>query len=513
MPSSDLRLAGMAAHLCESENIWLLMRTIFLKFNRDDPHSDVCIPATKLFKSLDACLNDESLRHRRGNWSETDIRKEETEEKIDEYLASTVKAFVARWLPLVPHRSYDLVGQDEALIRETWRAARNAMLRIINYASYRSVLALYLFSQTPIPIGISEEEELMGISGLVCIHTALLQIQRLRERQKTCQYFGSQLSSWTDALTRFVSIPGLAETHLDFETRAYWAAVTWDTSTSLTSNFRSSLTSGLKGACLEPVWRLARTFLVGSLHSRTEQWRAKTLEVSDETASQIFSAASVCQLYLWKTATSLKEAFREGVEEESVLFSWGAVLDAIDIFQTSIRPLLNACERHLHFLNQLSRFSWYQFSLQYYLGILIIVDALEAAGRSDLLADLAETRCDAEHESLNIFKFGIESKFTIHGPGYNSATESRPERLDQSITASFVSIDPYPHHVIDSVTLMSNIIIEKYCKGKMTDETYSYLSSTLLTTLGQLPQSSKSVQASQKTLQRSFERAKFVNIT
>lgn len=472
----------------------------------------MCIPATKLFKSLDACLNDEPLRHRRGHWSETDIRKEEAGEKIDEYLKIAVKAFVARWLPLVPDRSHDLIGQHEALIRDTWRAARKVMLRIINYASYRSILALYLFSQTPIPIGISDEEQSMGISGLLCIHTALLQIQRLRERQKTCQYFGSQLSAWKDALSGFVPIAGVTETHLDFETRAYWAAVTWDTSTSLTSNFRSSLTSGLKGACLEPVWRLSRTFLVSSLHSITENLCTKTLEVSDDTASQIFSAASVCQMYLWKTATSLKEALREGVEEESILFSWKAVLDAINIFQTSIRPPLNTCERRLHFLNQLSRFSWYQFSLQYYLGILIIVDALEAAGRSDLLADLAETRYEAEHESFNILKFGIESKFTIHEPGHNSTTLSGPERLDQSITISFISIDPYPHHVIDSVTLMSSFVIEKYCTGKITDETYSYLSSILLTTLGQLPQCSKFVQAGQKTLQRSFERAKFVNI-
>jgi hypothetical protein len=502
----------MVAHLCKCENQISSKLITFLKPNRDNPHSDICIPVTKLFKSLDACLNEESLRHRRGHRSETDIRKEEKEHQIDDCLTSAMKAFVARWFPLIPHRNYDVVGQDEALIRESWRMARKAMLRVINHASYRSILALYLFSQTPIPVGIPEEEELMGISGLVCIHTALLQIQRLRERQKTCQYFGSQVSAWIDAIVRSVPTPGLTETHLDFETRAFWAAVIWDTSSSLTSNFRSSLTSGLKGACLEPVWRLARTFLVGSLHSRTDQLRTKTLEVSDEVASQILSAASVCQLYLWKTATSLKEAFREGVEEESVLSSWGAVLDAIDIFQSSIRPLLNACERQLHFLNQLNRFSWYQFSLQYHLGILIIVDALEAAGRSDLLADFAETRCDAEHESFNTLKLGIESKFTIHELGYIPTTVSRSDRLDHSITASFISIDPYPHHVIDSVILMGNFIIDKYCKGKMTDETYSYLSSTLLTSLQQLPQSSKSVQASQKTLQQSFERAKFVNI-
>lgn len=484
----------------------------FLILNRDEPHSDVCIPATKLFTSLDAYLSDESLHQSRGHWSDTDMRKEKTEEKIDEFLKCAVKAFVARWLPLVPHRNNYVGVQDEEVIRESWRAARTAMHQVINYASYRSVLTLYLFSQTPIPIGVSEEEELTGISGLLCIHTALLQIQRLRERQKTCQYFGSQVSAWTDALARSVPSPCLTEKHLDFETRAYWSAVIWDTSSSLMSNFRSSLTSGLKGACSEPVWRIARTFL-GSFHSRTEQWRAKTLDVTDDIASQIFSAAAVCQLYLWKTATSLKEAFREGVEGDSVLFSWEAVLDAINIFRVSFRPLLTSCERQLNFLNQLSRFNWYQFTLQYYLGILIIVDALEAAGRSQLLAELAETRRDAEHESFNILKFGIENKFTILGVDNNSNAVSRHECLGQSVTASFISIDPYPHHVIDSVILISNFTIDKYCKGRITDETYAHLSSTLLTALAQLPQSSKSVQASKMTLQRSLERAKYVSLT
>lgn len=194
---------------------------MFLKVNRDNPSSDLCIPATKLFKTLDASLNDKSLYHSRGHWSDTNIRRDETDNQIDEIMTCAVKAFVARWLPLVPQRNHDVITQDEEVIRESWQAARRSMLRLINCASYRSVLSLYLFSQTPIPVGVSEEEEITGISGLVCMHTALLQIQRLRERQRTCQYFGSQVSTWTDSLVRSVSIPGLTEMHLEYETRAY----------------------------------------------------------------------------------------------------------------------------------------------------------------------------------------------------------------------------------------------------------------------------------------------------
>lgn len=56
------------------------------------------------------------------------------------------------------------------------------MLKLLNRISYRSVLALYLFAQTPVPAGILEDEELNGVSASVCMHTALIQIQKLRQR-------------------------------------------------------------------------------------------------------------------------------------------------------------------------------------------------------------------------------------------------------------------------------------------------------------------------------------------
>lgn len=389
------------------------------------------------------------------------------------------------------------------------------MLKVINRVSYRSALTLYLFAQTPIPVGISEDEELDGINELLCIQTALSQVQRLREGQRSRLFDGLELLGWTEPRTR--SRDSLTQAYLDFESRAHWAAVMWDTSNSLNLNLRTSLTSGLNGACSEPAWRLARTFLVGSFHPETEHWRINGFEVSDEVASQIITAAAICKLYVWKNITSLKEALREGVDEESVLFVWKALLDAIDIFKNSIRPLLNNCERRLHFMDQLIRRSWYEVNLEYYLGILVLINTIEAANRSDLLLQITEARQDAEHESFNVLKFGIESTYTIHGPGGDSSTA---ERLDAStefpaepITASFVAIDPQPSHVVDSVFLMNEVISREYRRGKIKHGTYSYLSSTLTKALGQLPQSSKCIRAAQETLQRSLHRTGSISST
>jgi dihydroorotate dehydrogenase len=65
---------------------------------------------------------------------------------------------------------------------DSWRCSRADMLVLLNQVSYRSMLALYLFAQTPVPVGILKEEELGGITGPVCMHTALMHIQKMRQR-------------------------------------------------------------------------------------------------------------------------------------------------------------------------------------------------------------------------------------------------------------------------------------------------------------------------------------------
>jgi hypothetical protein len=405
-----------------------------------------------------------------------------------------------------------LVSQNEQLttsefeetIRSSWRTARKDMLKVINRASYRSILTLYLFAQTPIPVGIPEHEELNGVSGSLCMHTALLQLQKLRQRQGSYQHNVSDMSDGSTPNSTFTP------EFLDLESRAYWAAVMWDTSSSFILNFRTSLTSGLRGACVEPAWRLTRSFLVGSYHPETEHWRTNGFDVTDEAAAKIISAAAVSTLYIWKNIASLKEALREGVEEDSVLFAWNALLDSIEIFKTSVRPLLNKCEKCIHFLDQMIKLNWYEVSIQYYLGILVLVDALEAADRTNLLPGVAEARDNAEHESFNVFKFGLENTYAICGPREVSKSASNVRgnvgRLKQTTSVSFVAIDPSPQYAVDSVLLLSKVINRKYGQGKIKHEIYSHLSSILVDALDQLPQSSRSVFAARESLHQSLIR-------
>ena len=122
------------------------------------------------------------------------------------------------------------------------------------------MLTLFLYALTPIPAGLSEDEELDGISGQACLQVALQQIQTLRARQKNLQFNGAKVSpsTRTDSVSVSPSSIGAAK-FIHAESIAYWAALTFDTSASLTLNCKSLLSSGLLGVEAEVPWRLVRT--------------------------------------------------------------------------------------------------------------------------------------------------------------------------------------------------------------------------------------------------------------
>jgi hypothetical protein len=76
--------------------------------------------------------------------------------------------------------------------------------------------------------------------------------------------------------------------------------------------------------------------------------------------------------------------------------------------------------------------------------------------------------------------------------------------LRQPITTSFIAIDPYPHHVVAAVRLISKGIIRRYQQGNIKHETYLHLSAVLLKSLEHLPQTSKMVSTARESLEASL---------
>lgn len=124
--------------------------------------------------------------------------------------------------------------------------------------------------------------------------------------------------------------------------------------------------------------------------------------------------------------------------------------------------------------------------LHYHLGILIMIDAIETARRTDILDGLIITRSEAEGSTMNCLVFGLSNHFII--------PQRKGETKDTLVTVPLLAIDPYPHHVVVAVRLLWLGIERDYETGKVDLGTLENLQSILLQTLDLLPQTSKSVQ-------------------
>ncbi|KAL9572454.1 hypothetical protein ACKAV7_003287 [Fusarium commune] len=373
---------------------------------------------------------------------------------IEQSLQSTISAFAARWLPVTspePNSNEDHCS----LVQTLWRHARRDMLRVINRPSYRSMLSLFLFALTPIPEGISEEEEADGISGQACVHAALQQIQTLRARQRNLQFSGSKVSPSLKSQA-IVTTPESIETSgfINAESTVYWAALTFDTSASLTLNCRSLLSSGLFGFESELPWRLVKT-CAKMFDENARQWKQGSSDMTDERANQIIAAGASWKLLGWKVTAIFKEALRDGHEESEVRRAYLAVVDSVKQFGIIYRPLLDECHKRMPFLGQQTKLRWFSLMLHYHLSILMLVDIIEATDRQDLLPDITDICIDAENTVMNTLAFGLHNTFTLKRPRDSIETDGLSRR--QTVFTKVVGLNAHTDAmdlVLTSVTLI-----------------------------------------------------------
>lgn len=324
---------------------------------------------------LDRCMADAATggQDRAQARDATSLQESGRDALIEQSLRNTITAFSARWLPIasspVPFHDLSLDLDNCRAVQVLWRHARRDMLRIINRPSYRSMLSLFLFALTPIPVGISEDEEADGISGQACVHAALQQIQTLRARQRNLQFSGSKVSPSQRPPQAIYSTPESADPSgfISAESIAYWAALTFDTSASLTLNCRPLLSSGLFGFEYEMHWRLVRT-CSKMFDEAAKHWRQGSSEMSDERANQIIAAAASWKLLGWKLAAIFKEAIRDGHDEAEVRKALAAVIDSIKQFNITFRPHLEECHKRIQFLGQRTKLRWCKLYSPVYLS-------------------------------------------------------------------------------------------------------------------------------------------------
>ncbi|KAK1252166.1 hypothetical protein MKX08_003353 [Trichoderma sp. CBMAI-0020] len=413
---------------------------------------------------------------------------------ITQSLRNTIAAFAIRWLPITSSDGRDKSHQ----IQTMWRQARRDMLRIINRPSYRSMLSLFLFALTPIPMGISEDKEADGVSGQVCIHAALQQVQSLRARHRNLQFSGSKVTPSSSAIPMTATAESAdTSSFINAENIAYWAAITFDTSASLTLNCRPLLSSGLFGFESEFTWKLVRTCL-NVFNESSKSWCQGSAEMTDERANEIIAAAACWKLMGWKLAANFKEALRDGHDESEVRKALSYVSNSWKEFDATFRPFLDECYKRMQFLGQQTKLRWFSLMLHSHLSILMVLDTIEVADRYDLLADLKDASIEAENTVMNALAFGLHNTITLRRTIDSDLAQGGEATRSVAFTVPLLAIDPYPHHIVASVQLMRKAIDRDYRNKQITQDLYDSLNTTLESALKHLPQSSKSIQAARQ---------------
>lgn len=279
--------------------------------------------------------------------------------QIEQTLNLAIQTFSARWLPLTCQSETQKAAQTP-LIQRLWRGLRRDLQRSVNRPCYRSIISLYLYAMVPVPIGIPEEEEEDGLPAQICVQAALQQVQYLRARQRSLEFNGSKVSLLSDQTAPISTPEQIRSDFMHIENMLYWAAMTFDTSSSLTFNTRSVLSAGLLGWESEASWRMVKT-CTDIFHQQSENWRRHGVLITEDTANQIIAAAQAWKLRMWKMGTILKEALREGHGEDAVHHAYSCAADAIEQFNVTYRPLLAACERRLQFLSEHTKLRWCEF--------------------------------------------------------------------------------------------------------------------------------------------------------
>lgn len=318
--------------------------------------SSLCRQFDQLMKGLETQGQSPTRAH---PLTQTELGKEW---QIENTLNLAIQTFSARWLPL----TCPSISEKEAqipLIHRLWRGLRRDLQKSLNRPCYRSVLSLYLYAMVPVPVGIPEEEEEDGLPAQFCVQAALQQVQYLRARQRTLEFNGSKVSLLSDQAAPISTPEQIRSDFMHIENMLYWAAMTFDTSSSVTFNTRSALSAGLLGWELEAPWRMIKT-CTDIFHEQSENWRRNGVLITEDTGNQIIAAAQAWKLQVWKMGAILKEALREGHGEDAVHHAYNCAADAIEQFNVTYRPLLSACERRLQYLSEHTKLRWCEFPFE-----------------------------------------------------------------------------------------------------------------------------------------------------
>ena len=148
-----------------------------------------------------------------------------------------------------------------------------------------------------------------------------------------------------------------------------------------------------------------------------------------------------------------------------------------------------------------------------------MLDAVEIAGRMDLLEKLKVVKTDAEGSLFNSLIFGLNNHYLLpreNRPAREAAQYSlqHAEDTERAVANStrkvpLIAIDPYPHHVVAGVRILWKAVERDLEKDWLDHGVAEHMQHTMLNALKLLPQASRSVRTARQQAEASFTRNRY----
>lgn len=147
-----------------------------------------------------------------------------------------------------------------------------------------------------------------------------------------------------------------------------------------------------------------------------------------------------------------------------------------------------------------------------------MLDAVEIAGRMDLLEKLKVVKTDAEGSLFNCLIFGLNNYYLLPR-GNRPAREAQysirhAEDNERAVPNSMrkvplIAIDPYPHHVVAGVRILWKAVERDLENDWLDHGVAEHMQDTMFNALKLLPQASKSVRIARQQVEASLIRYRY----
>ncbi|OQV08091.1 hypothetical protein CLAIMM_12413 [Cladophialophora immunda] len=394
-----------------------------------------------------------------------DTRKSvDAERMMNDALLTAIYAYAVRWLPLQSaYRNTDDQGASECQSREQdvrsymWRQAKQAILHALTRPSYRSILALLLFTSTEMPTEDDDPGFVQLCNQALFSHLHILR-SPVKWQAKTLSPNQLAASSSNDRVVWCVPEDGNAK-HNQEPDNVFWLCVVFGCSRALLRLQPSFILLGNSGD--EQVWKFIRERTV-IFDQSFGTLKGSQTPLTPDIAETVLQHATACKTMYIGVITQLCDSlFHHKLLPVEIASQ--AVIDEAQRFHDVFDHLLAMCARDYMFLTSESQLNYLLLVTHYHLASLILADILDSQDTvSEHLKNPVLSRSTCCQAIVNVLSLVL--------------THDRHSTVDDFAYGSKLLLDPSPELMAEVLLRTGNAILVMHTSGEIS----TYTTQTML---------------------------------